>query len=72
MSMSYEQLEKGVRAWGLPPSTDTYDPVGVIHLLAACLDNLRENALDVDLEELPDCLDEAQQKFLRKIAGYLS
>lgn len=72
MSLSYEELENGVKSWGVSTPSGQYDCVGVIHLLAACLDNLRENAIDADLKRIPECLNETQQLFLRKMSGYVS
>lgn len=72
MESRYDSLEKAVKSWGVSTPAGQYDSVGVIHLLGACLDNLRGNASEAELERLPECLDEAQQLFLRKLATYAS
>jgi hypothetical protein len=68
----YDKLEKAVKSWGVSTPAGQYDSVGVIHLLGACLDNLRGNANEAELERITECLDEDQQLFLRKLAAYAS
>jgi hypothetical protein len=42
----------------------------VFALLAALLDNLRDNALEADLEMLPNYLTDEQKAFLNRVAEY--
>jgi hypothetical protein len=57
---------KDFRTWG--NQGEGYDAVGALHLLGACLDNLRLNASKSDLAELPECLEPHQLMFLQKLA----
>ena len=57
---------KDFRTWG--NQSEGYDAVGMLHLLGACLDNLRKNASKTDLADLPECLEAHQLMFLKKLA----
>lgn len=57
---------KDFRTWG--NQSEGYDAVGMLHLLGACLDNLRKNASKSDLADLPECLEAHQLMFLKKLA----
>jgi hypothetical protein len=57
---------KDFRTWG--NQSEGYDAVGMLHLLGACLDNLRQNASKSDLADLPECLEAHQLMFLKKLA----
>ena len=58
---------KDFRTWG--NQGEGYDAVGALHLLGACLDNLRLNASKSDLAELPECLEPHQLMFLKNLAA---
>ena len=68
---SYEELEEFLRSWRNWHGEGDYDFTGMVHLLAACLGNLNEHALEADLEDLAEHLDESQVQTLRRLAGYL-
>lgn len=57
---------KDFRTWG--NQSEGYDAVAMLHLLGACLDNLRQNASKTDLADLPECLEAHQIMFLKKLA----
>jgi hypothetical protein len=57
------------RSWG--NQSEGYDAVGMIHLLGACLDNLRRYATTSDLADLPECLEAHQIMFLKKLGARL-
>jgi len=64
---TYEQLENYLRhfvAFGTNDPREMYDFVGFAYLFAACLDNLRKYALEVQLDDIGDCLSPEQRKFL--------
>lgn len=52
---SYEELEAFLHEW-ISWEGDMYDFGGVVGLLEACLANIRERALEGDLEEFADRL----------------
>jgi hypothetical protein len=60
------QFLKDYRSWG--NQSEGYDADGMLHLLAACLDNLRQNATKSDLADLPECLEAHHIMFLKKLA----
>lgn len=43
-----------------------YDFNGMVHLLGACLDNLRRNAHQHELDEIPDLLSNHQVRFCKR------
>ncbi len=69
--LSYEQLESYLRTCLSVRGGDDYDFVGIVHLLAACLDNLQAHALDAELEDIGGCFTDSQKAFLNKLTGYL-
>ena len=48
-----------------------YDFVGMVALLAACLDNLQAHALEAELEDIGGCFNDSQKAFLKKLVDYL-
>jgi hypothetical protein len=62
----YTELETCLRTYSVEAGMQ-YDFVGVTHLMLACLDNLRQFALEADLERFPECIDNEQRAFLRKL-----
>lgn len=48
-----------------------FDVNGVIHLMLAALDNLREHMIDADLEQLADSVSAPQRETLIRFAEYL-
>ena len=70
---SYEELREHLRqfvnAAGEPVP---YDFNGVVHLLLASLDNLRQNALEAELEDIGESFDDEQAAFLICLAERVS
>ncbi len=63
------QYLRDYRNWG--NQSEGYDAVGMLHLLGACLDNLRQFASKADLADLPECLEAPQVMFLKKLTDGL-
>jgi hypothetical protein len=71
-SGSYEDLERYLRHFvNISCDPVPYDFNGVVHLMLALLDNLREHALDAELEDLRDSLTEEQVEFFLRLADQL-
>ncbi len=70
---SFEELAAYLRdfsAWG--GEDGGFDCGGAVHLLAASLDCLRKNAVEAEIQEVGEYLDEEQAAFLLKLASQLS
>ena len=66
---TYEDLQVFLRNFiNFHEDSGQYDQNGLVHLMLAILDNLRANALDVDLEEIGDAFEDDQAAFFIKIA----
>jgi hypothetical protein len=65
----YETLLAYIRNY----STDEppYDVVGVIHLLLAALENLREHRIEADLEDFARCATPEQREYLIEVGQFL-
>lgn len=69
---SYEELEDFLRNWvSFGGDTGMYDIVGMARLFAACLENLRKQHIEADVDTLSDVLTADQIAFLRKLAENL-
>jgi hypothetical protein len=69
---SFEDLEGLLRNWRLWASDEgPYDVGGMMCLLGACLDNLRECALEAELEDIAEFLTPEQGDFLCALAARL-
>jgi len=74
---SYKELLSHLRNCIHWDSTDpevtggNYDFVGVVYMMLACLDNLRENALEAELKDIGMAFDENQAAFFKKICHIL-
>lgn len=69
---SFDDLENLLRNWRLWASDEgPYDVGGMMALLGACLDNLREHALEAELEDIAEFLTPEQAEFLRGLAARL-
>lgn len=64
--MKHEALRAMLRRWG--SDEGPYDFNGVVHLLLACLDNLKAFALDAELEDIGESFDTEQAAFLGNLA----
>ena len=65
---SYGDLLSFLRNWRSFEDPQVYDFGGIVHLLKACLDNLREFAVQGEVEDIGNYLDEQQKRFLIKLA----
>ena len=65
---SFEALLVHLREWRSWGDPDSYDFSGMVQLLGACIDSLQAHALDAEINEISDYLDEGQQRFLVRLA----
>ena len=65
------QVTRFLRTTQTVSGGDQYDFVGMVHLLAACLDNLQAHALEAELEDIGGCFNDSQKAFLKKLVDYL-
>lgn len=65
---SFDDLEDTLRLWRSFKDQEIYDLNGMMALVAACLDNLKENMIETDFDEVGDCLTEDQRMFLEKFS----
>jgi LytS/YehU family sensor histidine kinase len=65
-------LEVFIRNWGSNPQESQYDFSEVLAWLTACLENLKQYALEAELEDISEYLTAEQAKFIKKIAGYIA
>ena len=65
---TYGELLDYLRNWRSPEDPQVYDFGGMVHLLTACLDNLRQLAVDGELEDIGNFLDDEQRLFLAKLS----
>lgn len=67
----YDELVGLVRTYNLGPDNPSdYDFNGVVHLMLAALDNLREHALEAELEDICYSMDDRQREFLQRVAKF--
>jgi hypothetical protein len=66
---SFDDLENALRLWRSFKDQEIYDLNGMMAIVAACLDNLRENMTETDFDEVGDCLTEVQRMFLGKFSS---
>lgn len=70
---SFVDLKEFLRHWTFWGGDEgPYDVVGMMCLLGACLDNLREFALHAELEDVGECLTPEQAEFLQNLATQLA
>jgi hypothetical protein len=65
----FEDLTNRLRNWKTFTNDYTYDFVGIMHLLEMCLLNLKENALEIELNDASDCLSKESLEILKLILG---
>ena len=65
---TYGDLLSFLRSWRSFEDPQVYDFGGMVHLLKACLDNLNELAVEGEIEDIGNYLDEKQKRFLTKLA----
>ncbi|WNO11178.1 hypothetical protein [Teredinibacter sp. KSP-S5-2] len=66
--MDYKEVENYLRDYGA--DVGVYDFNGLIHLVAAALDNLERGHLEQDLVDCSSSLSEDNIKFLKKLIRY--
>jgi hypothetical protein len=64
----YDSVIDFVRKWSTDPQNPPYDFNGTVHLMLAALDNLREHAMEHELEDIGQSMTDDQRFFLKKIA----
>jgi hypothetical protein len=64
---SFEELESLLRNWVNFQRNGDYDVVGMMLLLKACLENLRQHSLDTDFEELENFFSTEELTFLEEL-----
>lgn len=67
---SFDDLERYLRNFTTWDGDHVHDFTGTVVLLGALLDNLRINALEVDLEIIGGYLSDEQKTFLRQVAEW--
>lgn len=66
---TYEAMRSYLRNWNNPnDEIGHYDANGLVHLVLAALDNLRENEVWADLPELRDSMTDEQAAFFLKLS----
>lgn len=65
---TYEDLLAFLRHWKSFSDHEVYDFGGIIHIMLACLDNIKEFAVDGEIEDITNFLDNDQKQFLQKLA----
>ena len=68
-NISYDDILQGIREWSTDPNNPPYDFNGVIHLLAAAIDNLRDNAMQSEIDEIAESLSSDQMNYLCLLAN---
>jgi hypothetical protein len=66
----YDSVIGFVRKWSTDPEGPPYDYNGTVHLMLAALDNLREHAMEHEIEAIGQSMTDDQRCFLKKIADY--
>ena len=70
--MNYEEILNTIRNTKNYSDPDgEYDFNGVVNIMLAALDNLKENALKSELEDIKSSLSPSQIEFWHKISKYL-
>ena len=64
---SFEDLIEFLRNWRSWGGSPEYDFVGITQLLGACLSSIQENALDAEIEDLPDLRAPSHLKLLVRL-----
>ena len=68
----YEQLRSYLRNFvNIAGDPVPYDFNGVVHLMLALLDNLREHALETELKDIRASFTDDQAEFFIRLAEYL-
>ncbi|MEO0452431.1 MAG: hypothetical protein AAFZ74_19115 [Pseudomonadota bacterium] len=67
---SFDELLRFVRGWTSWDDPNSYDAVGILSVLAACLDNLAEMGNEGDVEHIPYVLDSRQIEVLKRLCQH--
>ncbi len=65
---TYDDLGQFLTNWRSAEDPDVYDFGGIVHLWLACLDNIRQFAIEGELEDLGSYMSEEQRVFLLELA----
>ena len=69
---TYEELRDYLRGFiNFGGDPVPYDFNGVVHLVLALLDNLRENALEAELADIRESMTDEQAAFLLRLAEHV-
>ena len=68
--LTYQSAVEFIRTWSIDSENPPYDFNGVVHLMLAALDNIREHALEHELEDIGRSMTDDQRFFLKKIADF--
>ncbi len=69
---TYDALEKFLKNFrNFGSDSTTYDFNGIVHLILALLDNLSENALEVELEDISESMTKKQRDFWLKLCHFI-
>jgi hypothetical protein len=68
--VEYSTLRTAVRKYSTDPQNSPYDFNGVVQLMLAALDNLREFAFEEELADIGYVFNSAQREFLGRILDY--
>ena len=68
--LTYDSVTEFIQTWSTDPQNPPYDFNGTVHLMLAALDNIRENAMEHELEDIGHSMTDDQRFFLEKIADF--
>ena len=68
---TYGDLKEFLKNWKSLEDEDIYDFGGIVHLWLACLDNIRNYAVEGELEDLGTFMLKEQREFLLLLSGYV-
>lgn len=66
--LTYQSAIEFIRTWSIDPQNPPYDFNGVVHLMLAALNNMREHAMESELEDIGRAMTDDQRLYLKKIA----
>ena len=68
---SFSDLKHFLRNWGRNEECEEYDFIGIVNLFIACLDNIIQYALPVELEDIGEQFDDREKEIIIKLAEYI-
>jgi hypothetical protein len=66
-----EQLLEYLRTWTSFEDDEVYYLNGVVRMMLACIDNIKFNAIQEDIEDIGECFTKEQREFFILIADVL-